>query len=133
MTQAALVDLLESGALERHVRRVRALYTKRRAALEAALADHMPEGTRVTPPAGGNAVWLRLPDDVDADALHRAADAAGLSYARGESFALPTGPAAANAKRHLSLGFARIEASRIDDAVRLLARLTKEARAQRSA
>jgi GntR family transcriptional regulator/MocR family aminotransferase len=127
VTQAAIVDLLESGALERHVRRVRVLYGERRDALRQALETHMPEGTHVTPPAGGNALWVRLPDATDVDALHAAACAAGIAYGRGESFALHDGPFVADAKRHLLLGFARLASDRIEPAVEELAQLVSAA------
>lgn len=127
VTQAALAQLLESGALERHVRRVRKLYALRRAALLAALGDQMPAGSRWVEPAGGNTVWLRLPDDVDVAAVHAAAAAAGIAYARGEAFALADGPAAQEAERHLLLSFARIPPERLAASVAALADCVRKA------
>lgn len=121
VTQAALAELLASGAFERHVRRVRKLYARRRDALLAALEAHMPDGARWRPPAGGNAVWLRLPDDADAEALHAAAAARGIAYGRGEAFALADGPAAGEAERHLLLSFARLSEPDLAAAVAVLA------------
>jgi len=43
VTQAALAELISSGGLERHVRRVRKTLAARREALLAALADRMPD------------------------------------------------------------------------------------------
>jgi GntR family transcriptional regulator/MocR family aminotransferase len=86
LAQAALAELLGSGALERHVRRVRRVYAERLAAMLAALAAHLPEGSRFARPAGGNCVFVELPAATDADALAQAAARAGLAYGRGESF-----------------------------------------------
>jgi GntR family transcriptional regulator/MocR family aminotransferase len=132
VTQAALCDLLESGALERHVRRVRQLYAARRAALLAQLEARMPEGARWRPPAGGNALWLRLPDPVDVEAFHAGCLAAGIALGSGELMALPEGPAWAEARRHVQLSFARIAEERIEDAVSALARVTRQASRGRS-
>ncbi|MEU9016174.1 PLP-dependent aminotransferase family protein [Actinomadura sp. NPDC048394] len=47
LDQLALARLVESGRYDRHLRRMRAVYAARRAALLAALAEHAP-GVRVT-------------------------------------------------------------------------------------
>jgi GntR family transcriptional regulator/MocR family aminotransferase len=120
VTQAALAELLVSGAFERHVRRVRKLYASRREAMLRALGEQLPAGCTWIPPAGGNTVWLRLPDAADVERVHAAAAAAGIAYARGESFALVDGPASAEASRHLLLSFARIPHERIATSVAAL-------------
>ncbi|WP_202124492.1 aminotransferase class I/II-fold pyridoxal phosphate-dependent enzyme [Actinomadura physcomitrii] len=52
LDQLALARLVESGRYDRHLRRMRAVYAARRAALLAALAEHAP-GVRVTGPDAG--------------------------------------------------------------------------------
>ena len=86
LVQALLVELVRGGALERHVRRMRRLYAEREAALAGALADALPEEARVVRPAGGTCLWLTLPPEIDAAEVHERARAAGIAYARGESF-----------------------------------------------
>jgi GntR family transcriptional regulator/MocR family aminotransferase len=132
VTQAALADLLESGAFERHVRRVRRLYAARRDALLAQLAERMPEGCAWREPAGGNTVWVRMPEDADAAALHAAAAAAGIAYGRGEAFALPDGSEAAEAERHLLLSFARIPEQSMAASVAALADCVRGAQVRRA-
>jgi GntR family transcriptional regulator/MocR family aminotransferase len=66
--QLALGELIDSGELDRHLRRMRGLYAERRAALHAALAGHLPEVTAVEDPAGLHDL-VRLPDGVDEGAL----------------------------------------------------------------
>jgi GntR family transcriptional regulator/MocR family aminotransferase len=88
LEQAALAELLQSGAIERHVRRVRRLYRERQDAMLAALDESFPSDARWRRPAGGNSVWVELPGDVDSDRLARAAREAGVGYGRGEPFQL---------------------------------------------
>ena len=100
VAQAVVAELLASGALERHVRRVRRVHAARREALLEALDEHMPDGVRWTRPGGGRTVWLTLPDAVDPQALAAAAGEAGIAYERGDAFWLdPRG------RHHVSLGF----------------------------
>lgn len=63
LDQLALVDFLASGRYHRHLRRARATYARRRDALRAALAAHMPDA--VVGVSAGLHLLLRLPDDVD--------------------------------------------------------------------
>jgi 2-aminoadipate transaminase len=127
VSQVALVDLIEGGGLERHVRRVRRLYAPRCEALLESLERHMPDGSRWRRPAGGACVWVRLPDAADVDAVHAESRAAGLAYAPGAVFTTPASPAAAETSRHVSLSFARIPASGMDEAVAALAKIVRGA------
>ncbi len=60
MEQLTLAELITSGGLDRHVRRCRSHYRRRRDRLVAALAEHAP-GVEVTGLAAGLHVVLRLP------------------------------------------------------------------------
>ncbi len=86
VSQAILTELLTSGAVERHVRRVRKLFAERRAAMLEALERELPEGSSFAEPAGGNAIWIRLAEEIDPDAFHAAARENGLAYVSGDAF-----------------------------------------------
>ncbi len=116
VTQVALAELLASGGLERHVRRVRKLYTARGHALVAALRAHMPAGTEWIEPAGGNTVWVTLAPGVDPLALQAAARAEGIEYTRGDVFAGEGGGPPC-----ISLSFAQLEPAVIDEGIARLA------------
>jgi len=118
VAQAVISDLMLSGGLERHVRRVRRLYGARREAMLSALAAHMPEGVRWLPPAGGSAVWITLPPAVDPDALLERSRAEGIAYTRGDVFQLD-----GEGKESMSLSFARLAEAEIEEGVAALARL----------
>jgi GntR family transcriptional regulator/MocR family aminotransferase len=120
VAQAALADLLASGAVERHVRRTRRLYAERLDALMTAIAEHLPEGTRASRPAGGNSVWVELPPSVDGDALARSAHGAGIALTRGTPCFLEGG-----GSRHLSLCFASLAPDAISEGIARLGALAR--------
>jgi GntR family transcriptional regulator / MocR family aminotransferase len=68
LDQRALATLIESGRYDRHLRRMRAEYAARRAALVDALSRHAP-GLRVTGLAAGFHAVLHLPAGTDENAL----------------------------------------------------------------
>jgi GntR family transcriptional regulator/MocR family aminotransferase len=78
LSQLALTDLLGSGGYDRHVRRMRLHYRRRRDALLAALARSTPH-RRVEGIAAGLSVAIELPAGTDEAALVAAAAARGLA------------------------------------------------------
>jgi GntR family transcriptional regulator / MocR family aminotransferase len=75
LDQLAFADFLEHGELDHHLRHMRPIYRRRRDALLAALAVHLPD-LRPAGAAAGLHVLAWLPDGVDELALvERAADA----------------------------------------------------------
>jgi GntR family transcriptional regulator/MocR family aminotransferase len=63
LEQAALADFLREGHLERHIRRMRRLYGKRRAALTGSLERHFGNDARCLGDAAGMHVLVRFNDD----------------------------------------------------------------------
>jgi DNA-binding transcriptional MocR family regulator len=84
--QAALADLVASGAYDRHLARLHPVLRRRRDALIEALAEHMPEGARWTEPEGGYQVWVELSEGVDTSELLPDAVSAGVLFAPGAQF-----------------------------------------------
>lgn len=70
LEQAALADFLGEGHLDRHIRRMRKLYGRRREALTDALARHFGGGAKVIGDPAGMHVLARFADD---DICERAA------------------------------------------------------------
>ncbi len=64
-TQAALADFLRAGKLVAHIRRTRALYAERQAALREALDGRLPTGWRLSGGDAGLHLVLHAPADVD--------------------------------------------------------------------
>jgi DNA-binding transcriptional MocR family regulator len=86
LPQLAIADLMESGAYDRHLRRLRAALRDQTAAVAAAVARRFPEGTRVSRPGGGLVLWVELPRGVDALCLYRRAREARIGIAPGPLF-----------------------------------------------
>ena len=82
LEQLALADLIDRGDLDRHLRRTRREYRRRRAALLAALAEHLP-GAEVTGVAAGLHALVLLDDGRRRGGPARAAPARRGSRCRG--------------------------------------------------
>jgi GntR family transcriptional regulator/MocR family aminotransferase len=121
IAQAAMADLLESGAFERHVRRLRRHYAKRRAALLDALADTMPKSVTWIEPLGGLQVHITLPREIPGAVLRAAARTRGVLFQAGETFFLD-----GRGHDQLALSFANQSPEAIDEGVRLLASAMEE-------
>jgi GntR family transcriptional regulator / MocR family aminotransferase len=112
--QLALADFLERGELDRHLRRTRGPYRRRRDALIEALARHLPD-VWASGIAAGLHLVAHLPAGLDEPAVVEAARARGVGLqGLGEHRLLPGPPA-------LLLGYGRIAEPAIEPGVRELA------------
>ncbi len=78
IAQAALVDFIGEGHLAAHIRRMRALYGERQAALIAAVRGRLGERLALAPSAAGMHLVGQLAPAVDDAVIARAAAAAGV-------------------------------------------------------
>ena len=85
-TQMALAAFLAEGGFDRTLRRLRREYRDLVARMSTAVAEHFPEGTRVSRPEGGHVVWVEMPTSVDSVRLHEEALEVGVSVAPGILF-----------------------------------------------
>jgi 2-aminoadipate transaminase len=86
-SQRAVCGFLQiPGALDRHVGRLRAAYTRRRDAMLHALEQHLPEECGWTRPNGGLFLWVRLPEGIDACDLLGDAAREKVAFVPGEPF-----------------------------------------------
>ncbi|WP_405394624.1 PLP-dependent aminotransferase family protein [Microbispora hainanensis] len=112
--QYVLAHLIEGGTYDRHLRRMRREYRRRRDALVGALAEHLPRMTVRGISAGLHLyAEMNAEDGGDPSALAEAARAAGLSVEVVTS---------AHGSPGLVIGFARLPAHRVAEAVRTLAK-----------
>jgi GntR family transcriptional regulator/MocR family aminotransferase len=120
--QAAAASFLNSGELDRHLRRTRRLYRTRRDALIAALAACLPE-VQVRGAAAGLHVLARLPDDADDAAIAAEARRRGVAVHalhRHCTCVAPSPPA-------LLLGYAQLSQDALQAAIRELAAVIQQA------
>lgn len=88
LEQLTLASFIRSGGYDRHVRRSRLAYRRRRDTLVSTLARHAPQLTVRGLPAGMHAV-LGLPNGTDEASVVRAAAERGLALEGLEHFAAP--------------------------------------------
>lgn len=84
--QIAVADYLDSGAFERHLRRLRASLRSQREQVAEAVAHYFPAGTRLNLPNGGLALWVEMPGQRSSEALFHAALKEGIRIAPGLMF-----------------------------------------------
>jgi GntR family transcriptional regulator / MocR family aminotransferase len=118
LDQLALAALLESGRYDRHLRRMRAVYARRRATLIAALARHAP-GIRLTGLAAGFHAVAHLPAAADeravaASARERLVGLYGMGGYRAGGGAAPP---------QLVLGFGHVSERAVEPAIAAVADL----------
>lgn len=118
LTQRVIAELIESRGFDVHLRTLRRRFVDQIARTREAVARYFPAETRVTDPQGGFVLWLELPPDVDAFALHRLAVAEGVAFAPGELFS-----ASGQYRNCLRLACGQPWSERIDDGLRRLGRL----------
>ena len=86
MGQKVVARFLEGGGYEQHLRRIRREYARNVELLSSAVMRYFPEGTRLTRPAGGFVLWVRLPEQANSLELYRRAHEAGITLAPGYVF-----------------------------------------------
>ena len=101
LTEDTAADLIASGEVRRHARKVTQVYAGRRAAFAQSIAETFGARVDLRLPDGGLAFWLRFRDTADLDRIEAGAAAIGISMASSRSFAQRDG-----APRGLRLGFA---------------------------
>lgn len=123
LEQRALAHLIDNGAYERHVRRVRREHERRRTALLDAISRYLPADAHVVGTAAGLHVVLWLPTvrQQDEPALVAAARERGVGvYPVSPLFAGPA-PRARARQAGLILGYASLTVDQIRQGVRALA------------
>jgi 2-aminoadipate transaminase len=120
LAQATLAEFLKRGLFNKHLARMRKIYTDRLNALDEALRKNMPEGVHWTRPEGGMCFWLDLPAGFDASELMIHARERGVLFAPGRYFYVQS-----PMPNTLRLGFANLNEKQIARGVSQLADLLR--------
>ncbi len=112
----AVAELLEEGAVQRHIRRMRREYGQRRDVLVAALREHLGDAVTFTIPAGGIALWMKARRGIDVDAWARAARDKGAVVVTASAYTLDGRP-----RPFMRLGFASLNGEELREGVRRMA------------
>lgn len=118
--QEALADFLKSGAMDRHLRKLRAAYRDQVMRTRETILSSFPEGTAASLPQGAFYLWVKLPDGVDSLQLHRVALNQGISIAPGPIFS-PRG----DFRNYLRVSCGLIWSKEVEQAVRTIGDLVR--------
>jgi len=118
--QLALADFISRGELDRHIRRMRLVYQRRRHALLEALGSRLPQA-RVGDAAAGLYELVELPPGTDEPALLAAAAERGIGLEGLSQHRFHPGGTPA-----LALGFGVLPEPAIAQGVKLLAQILRE-------
>lgn len=120
LPQAVLTEFARRGWLAKYLQKMRALYRERLEGLERALESHFPPEVKWTRPEGGMAVWVRLPEGMDAAELLVKAKARKVWFTPGRHFYF-----AAPRPHTLRLGYCALTKEQIERGVEILGNLLR--------
>lgn len=84
--QLALADFVNCGQYRRHLNNLRVQLAAQVDALYQSVSRHFPKGCRCSKPAGGYALWVQLPEVVDAFDIYQQALEKGINIVPGVVF-----------------------------------------------
>ncbi|OOQ56504.1 aminotransferase-like domain-containing protein [Mucilaginibacter pedocola] len=114
-TQAAIALFFEAGRYDLHMRNLRrALYTQCLRYMQG-IAEHFPEGTKVSRPQGGYVLWVELDKSINAFELYKLAIQQNISIAPGQIFSTD-----ARFSNFIRISFGLPYDSAIDESFRVL-------------
>lgn len=116
LLQAALVEFVARGHLDRHLGALRRELHDRHRALQDACRQLLPGGCTVTDPEGGFVAWLELPQPGHGERLAELALARGVRVVPGRVFDLNGQPS-----RGVRLSLTRADCGQIRDGIAVLA------------
>lgn len=121
LTQRLAVRFLTDYNLEEHLAHLCQHYRRKMEAMLAALAQHMPEESQWTKPAGGLFVWVKLPAGVDTTKMLERALAHKVAYVPGQPFF-----ADGSGQNTMRLSFALATFEQIEEGMKRLGGVVKE-------
>jgi DNA-binding transcriptional MocR family regulator len=119
LSEATVFELIDRGAFEPNLERIKGLLRSRRDAMRDALERDLAGEATWSEPEGGYFLWVDLP--VDAGELLPRAEAAGVTFVKGADFY----PAGAGGSGSVRLAFSFASPSEIAEGVSTLAALLR--------
>lgn len=112
LEQRALADFINEGHLERHIKRTRAMYATRRAALVQALTVHMSKKITISPITAGMHLMIKFNDSTSERSVLTSASEANLSLATARNHYVSEAPG-----NEFLVGFAHKEEEELKQSV----------------
>ena len=121
LLQAALVEFVRRGALDRYLDALRGELRLRHDALQRACRQHLPPGCTISDPDGGFVAWLELPQPGQGDRLAELASERGVRVVPGRVFDLDGRPS-----RGVRLSLTRADRRQIEAGIAVLGDCARE-------
>jgi DNA-binding transcriptional MocR family regulator len=117
------IEHVASRGFDAQVAKIRAVYSKRRDAMLAAMDEYMPKNTSWTKPEGGMFVWVTLPEGIDgAELLAKSIATEKVAFVPGKAFFAD----GSNANT-LRMSFSCASEAMIEEGIKRLGRLISNA------
>lgn len=117
--QMLAYDMLSTGFLDEHIKRIREVYGARRNVMLNALEKYFPAGCTWTHPQGGLFLWARVPEWIDTGEMMQEAVAAKVAYVPGFAFYSAPG----GGRNTMRLNFSNAQPAQIEEGIRRLGAL----------
>ncbi len=121
LVQYLAYDICQRGLVRAHVRKIRDVYRERRDAMLRAMEQHFPPGVTWTRPQGGLFLWVRMPEDMDAEKLLKVAIEEKVAFVPGRAFY----PGGSDGHCCMRLNFSYSAPPIIEEGIRRLGRAMK--------
>ena len=86
LIQFLAYDICSRGLVRAHVRHIRQVYRERRDVMLRCMEENFPKGVTWTRPQGGLFLWVRMPEDVDAEDVLKIALEEKVAFVPGRAF-----------------------------------------------
>jgi GntR family transcriptional regulator/MocR family aminotransferase len=123
LEQRALADFINDGHLERHLRRMRKLYDRRRQKLVAALQTHFAGGVTILGENSGMHLMIRLRTSWNSEEVVKRSAAAGVGLLSAQMYYLRHAPG-----DEFVLGYAALGERKIQEGIRRMAKALHSAK-----
>ncbi|MBC8986362.1 PLP-dependent aminotransferase family protein [Pedobacter sp. N36a] len=120
VVQLSLLQLLSTGAYDRHLRKLRPVLHRLMLLTVQGIEKYFPEGTRLSRPTGGLVLWLELPEGVNAVKLQQRASAKNIHIAPGPMFS-----SRGDYTNYIRISYSNIWTEKVETALRKLGELVK--------
>lgn len=121
IVQLSLLQLLTSGAYDRHLRKLRPILLRLMLLTVQAIEKYFPKGTRLSRPSGGLVLWLELPEGFDAVKLQQAAELKYIQFAPGPMFS-----SRGDYVNYIRISYTNLWTGKVESAVQQLGQLIQD-------
>lgn len=125
-TEWSLGYFMEKGFYQRHLRKMRKYYAAALPLFTQALTRHLPEGTRISRPAGGFILWVEFPPMVDTTRLFKEAPHYGVVLISGNYYTLHN-----RFPHHAGFNFGNPLSEKLEKALKVVGDLAKKQLAEK--